>query len=158
MANSKNSVKKTHKAEKHHHEEKSVMYFKVDYPLELRKEVLKTAIEATQLLKRYEAFKGLLHLRHETYSDFNKIYKDIEFLSKKLRNRDLPVISKVQEDIKKVKIAEQRKMQMRQQQIVQKIEMGKSPSVEEHKHHLSEVERLDEELREIQQRLRNLDV
>ena len=66
--------KKSPKEERKHHEDNS-MYFKIDLPLELRKEILKTAIEVTQLLKRHEGFKGLRHLRAETYQDFNKIYK-----------------------------------------------------------------------------------
>jgi hypothetical protein len=148
--------KKTKPSIVHHHEEKSAMYFRVDAPVELRKEILKTAIDTTQLLKRYESFKALHHLKSEVYQDFNKSYKEIEILTKKLTTKDLPVIERVQENVRKARNAEEKMAHIRQQPSL-RVESSIKEDTKEEKHYFSEDERLDNELRDIQSRLRKLD-
>lgn len=140
--------------EERKHNENSSMYFKIDLPLELRKGILKTAIEVTQLLKRHEGFKGLRHLRAETYQEFNKIYKEIDLLSRKLRTKDLPVIKKVREEIKKAEVQEQRPVHVVQHPgPVNALQGTERPRL-----HISEEDKIDNELREIQRRLHSLDI
>ena len=148
--------KKTKPSIVHHHEEKSTMYFRLDAPVELRKEILKTAIGTTQLLKRYESFKALHHLKSEVYQDFNKVYKEIDVLTKKLSTKDLPVIERVQENVRKARNAEEKIAHIRQQPIL-KVENPSREEPQKEKHYFSEEERLDSELRDIQSRLRKLD-
>jgi hypothetical protein len=140
----------------HHHEEKSIMYFRIDNPVELRKEILKTAIDTTQLLKRYESFKALHHLRSEVYQDFNRSYKELEILTKKLGTKDLPVIERIQEDVKKARNAEEKIAHIKQQPISM-IERPIKEDNKEEKHYFSEEDRLDSELMDIKSRLRKLD-
>jgi hypothetical protein len=151
---------------KEHKEEKTAMYFKIDSPLSLRKEILRTAIDTTQLLRDYESFKSIKHTKMERYKEFNKVLKDIELLTKKLRSRDLPVINKVQGDIKKAKLLEQKNVLDQEQaqklkaKIKSNIEFQKKEPVQEAKveQHLTDEERLEKEIRDIQSRLNRLDV
>lgn len=138
--------------------ESTAMYFRIDYPIELRKEILKAAIDTTQLLKRYESLKALSHLRSEVYQDFNKKYKELEILTRKLSTKDLPVIERVRSDVKRARSSEQKMMSA-----INEIPIPK-PSVKSEEHResrqlrqLSEDEKLDQELRLIQDRLKRLE-
>lgn len=152
------NAKKAKAEPKHHHEKEDFMYFRVDTPLELRKEILKSAIDTTQILRRYESYKGLSHLKSEVYQDFNRVYKDIDDLSRKLRTKDLPVIEKVREDVKKARLSEQKSVVVHQQDFREQInsQMPKQQEAIIEKHALTDQEKLDDELRDIQSRLRKL--
>ncbi len=136
----------------------TAMYFRVDYPIELRKEILKAAIDTTQLLKRYESFKALSHLRAEVYQDFNKSYKELEILTKRLTTKDLPVIERVREDIKKARHSEQKMMSSIHELPIPKPSLMSDKDRESvRSRNLSEDEKLDDELRLIQDRLKRLE-
>ncbi len=147
-------------------EHKTVMYFKVDSPLSLRKEILRTAIDTTQLLRDYESFRSIKHAKMERYRELSKVFKEVELLTKKLRNKDLPVISKVQEDIRKAKLLDQRAVlnQEQAQKLKAKIRMNidyqkKEPEPEiKVEHRLTDEEKLEQEIKDIQSRINRLDV
>lgn len=146
--------------EKNQHKEKDIMYFKINAPLILRKEILKTAIDTTQILREYESFKAIKHLKLEKYKEFNRVFSEIENLTKKLRAKDLPVISRIQKNINKDTYLE--KKTVRQKEEMEKLKS--KPKVEEPKkevkveHHLTEEEKLEHEIMDIQARLNKLNV
>jgi len=152
---------KSHKEEKHivhkeHKAEKPSMYFRLKSPLDVRREVLISAIDVTQLLRKYEGFKGLRHLRTEIYQDFNKVYHDLEILIKKLRTEDIPVIEGIQKDLKKAKAAEDKMLHMERQEYKHPVKEEKKEEDIHVSPRFTEDDRLERDLRNIQERLNRL--
>lgn len=81
--------------------EKETMYVRIDHSVMLRKEILETAIEIANLIKRWEGYKVLREKKLQQIKVLKKLMSDIE---KEFRsfNRDLPKveIEKVDKEVK----------------------------------------------------------
>src|SRR3989344_1529773 len=59
------------------------IHIKIDRPIEVRKQILKYAIEVAQLLKSYEDYKELHHKKDQIYSNLSDNFYEIKDLETK---------------------------------------------------------------------------
>jgi hypothetical protein len=137
-------VKKHHNKAVHHHQhEDDTTYVRIDNALQTRKQVLESAIDITELMKRYESYKVLRELKM-------KEMKKLEILVKKIRT-EMNAYVKNMPKIKEVIEEEKKELKMLHQMEVHKTDR---PVVEE-KEHLTGIER---EIEEIKAKLKQLDI
>ncbi len=127
-------------------EKKAPVHVMVEQPLQLRKLILSAAIDATKLLKEYEEFVALKERKLKTLRYLHKEMRNIKSISKEFDDRhfpqiphELPVEHRKVHTLKSVpKIVEAPKT----------VTLPKKP--------VSEIERLNSELREIEEKLGSL--
>ena len=91
--------------------EESITYVKVDQPSHLRKNILETAIESAELLKKWESYQKIKEEKAEIFKKLvvvmNKIEKETNSLKKHLpKSEDIKVKERKKE---KVSIKEEEK-------------------------------------------------
>lgn len=129
----------------HHHAEPDTTYVKIDSALTTRKQILLSAIDVTELMKRYETYKILRELKMREM-------KKLEILTKRIRTeinaylRNMPRIKEVIEE-------ERKELKMLHQMEVERAK-GK-PVVVEHKDELTGI---DKELEEIKRKLDEISI
>lgn len=136
-------VKKHRNKAVHHHHEEDTTYVKIDNALQTRKQVLESAIDVTELMKRYESYKILRELKM-------KEMKKLEILVKKIRTE----MNSYVKNMPKIKeVIEQEKKELK---TLHQMEMHKTdkPVVVE-KEHLTGIEK---EIEEIKAKLNQLNV
>ncbi|MEW6063143.1 MAG: hypothetical protein AB1571_02120 [Nanoarchaeota archaeon] len=115
-------------------EKPEVMHVMLSSPYYLRKEVLKTAIDSTKLLKYFEDIKEIKAKKEAYLGHFKKIFDDMAKLSVDLYN-SLPKfeeeketekpgvkISKIQQPKKPIKTPEKSKIELELEEIEKKLE------------------------------------
>jgi|SRR3989338_2145295 len=108
-------------------------YIKIGHPLALRRDVLKSALETTRLLREYETYKRLRKEKVDRIKALKLLMNDIKIDLGILQEKYLPPLheNKIEEKVKK-------------------MQPKKTPEVK------SDLERLGLELKDIENKLREL--
>ncbi|MBS3159842.1 hypothetical protein J4436_03560 [Candidatus Woesearchaeota archaeon] len=126
------------------------IHIKIDRPIEVRKQILKYAIEVAQLLKSYEDYKELHHKKDQIYSNLSDNFYEIKDLEKKLtRGHSLPTLKQLgfeEKPTEKEHIIE----------TTQEIKIETKQIITEKPKGDSEIERLKNELKDIENQLKHL--
>lgn len=154
----KNKIKKENSSKKP--KDSTVTFVKMDGPLAIRKGVLQSAIFATELLRDYERYKALKEEKAVRSKQLIEIFNEIESLFRRLRTSDLPIFDKVEQEIKKSEMFKQRmfepptKTKVVKARTVQKQEV----KVVQPKKVISVEEKFDLDIKDIQDKLNNLEL
>lgn len=154
----KNKVKKENNSKKQ--KDHTVTYVRVDSPLVIRKGVLQSAIWTTELLRNYERYKVLKEEKAARSKQLVDIFNEIEALFRRLRTSDLPIFDRVEQEIKKSEMFKQRvtsepsKTKIVKTQVIPKQEVR----VVTPKKTVSAQEKLDLDIKDIQDKLNSLDL
>ncbi len=135
-------------------EEETFAFVKLYDSLEVRKELLKIALDDTKLLRDYEAYKNITKQKEEMIKAFSERMIDINGLVNELRKENFPYIKKVEEELKKeeeIKRIRNKGMKIKIIKETEKpLKITRKPSTQEDK--------LDVELRDLQNRLNKLGI
>jgi len=127
-------------------EQENPMYVFVNNPVNLRKEILRNAIDATEMLKNYEHFKSIRERKTKKLQELRGLLYDMKKTNKGLLN-SLP------------QLPEEKPKQAREEKTIPKakVEEPKEIKIEPPKIPVSREEQdLTRELMEIQKKLKNL--
>lgn len=158
MHHKKHLAKKEHTT--HKHRDKTVTYVRVDSPLAIRKGVLQSAIWGTELLRNYERYKALKEEKIVRSKQLVEIFNEIETLFRRLRTIDLPVFDRVEEELKKSEVFKERMFSPPKNAKVVKGNklVRQEVRVVEPRKVISTEERLDIDIKDIQDKLNNLEL
>ena len=81
-------------------QEENPMYVKIDMPISLRKEILKTALKSTSLLKDFEKLKEIIQKKKESIAKLRSIIVDV----KKTEKEFVKLLPELPEEIEKKKL------------------------------------------------------
>ncbi len=118
----------------------------IEQPIMLRKEILSAAIDATKLLKDYEEFVALKNKKLKTLRYLHREMKEIKRLSKEFNEDRFPVIPHEEVHAKKSVV---KKVEEPKPEVVKPVKVATKKSS-------TEVDRLNDELREIEEKLGRL--
>ena len=139
------------KAKKHIHEKKEPVHMMIDQPLLLRKNILSCAIDVTKLLKEYEEFMALKNRKMKTLKLLQREMKTLKSLSNEFNENHFP---NVPHELPHQKI--ERHTEPKQEAIsIKELKETLKPH-KEHKPHLTELDRLNQELRDVESKLNTL--
>ena len=158
MHKKKHLDKKENNSKKH--KDKTVTYVRVDNPLIIRKSVLQSAIWGTQLLRNYERYKALKEEKIVRSKQLVEIFNEIEALFRRLRTIDLPVFDRIEQELKKSEVFKERMFAPPTKTKVLRPQrtLRQEARIVEPKKVISTEERLDIDIKDIQDKLNNLDV
>jgi hypothetical protein len=148
--------RKTKKAKKL--TKKDILHVRIEKPIDFRKKTLKSAIDATSLLKNYESYKILKEEKMKKIVELNSTLKEIHHLMGELKNKNLPIVKEIEEEIqkeekrraKKISQFSKVKVQIKKPKDIEKPALIKRPD--------TEMSRLDKELEEIKLKLSRLEI
>jgi len=86
---------------------KEIMHVRIDNSINTRKEILKTALDTTRLLKDFEKFKDIRERKTNEIKKLHKVFKEIKLLKSHLKRYGLPSLP---EDVKKEIAIRQKKV------------------------------------------------
>jgi len=136
-------------------EEETFAFVKLYDSLEVRKELLKIALDDTKLLRDYEAYKNITKQKEEMIKAFSERMTEINGLVNELRKENFPYVKKVEEELKKeeeIKRIRNKGMKVKviKEDVEKPLKITRKPSTQEDK--------LDVELRDLQNRLNRLGI
>lgn len=119
-------------------------FIQLSEPRSFRRAILGSALNSTSLLKQLESYKKIKKLKQKKITELKKILEETKQLVSDLKSKDLPVI-----EIKQPKIVRK----------VEKVEKGKPKKVKKAPViKKKEVDKLDAELRAIQDKLASIKI
>ena len=77
----------------------NVVHIRIDNPISIRKNILKTAIDTTKMLYSYNEILILRDKETKLINKFKSLYNEINKLQKNLQDSDLPKISEKYEAV-----------------------------------------------------------
>ncbi|QQG39018.1 MAG: hypothetical protein HYS32_00980 [Candidatus Woesearchaeota archaeon] len=80
------------------------MHVAINSPLEMRREILESAISSAEILQHYEKIKEIKHRKLQYRKRLKKVLSELKFIAKELDN-ELPKV-KIQEDEKPKRVAQ----------------------------------------------------
>ncbi len=135
-------------------EEETFTFVKLYDSLEVRKELLMIALDDTKLLRDYEAYKNITKQKEVMIKAFSERMTEINGLVNELRKDNFPYIKKVEEELKKeeeIKRIRNKGMKVKVvNEEMKPLKISRKPATHEDK--------LDQELRDLQNRLNRLGI
>lgn len=133
-----------------------IMHVRVDNHKDLRRDLLKCALDSTRLLRDYEKFRKIRNEKEKRVKELHNIFKEIKVLKSQLKRYGLPELPKeVKVEIK----ARERKFEVPTKVITPKQALKvtkKSPKKKAIKKKTIVKDKLSSEIDEIENMLKNL--
>lgn len=120
----------------------------IERPVFLRKTILGAAIDATKLLKELEEFRVLKVQKEKAHKQLGRVMRELRGEQKRLENEHLPMLPEMQA------IRREPKQPFTPQPETAAPEQKSTPQRKPQQH--SEIDRLNTELRDIEERLKHL--
>ena len=128
-------------------ENKAVIHTIIENPETLRKDILKSAIDAAKIIKSYNDYFKIRDLKLKNINKLHSVLKEIKSLEKHLMETDLPQLSESEEHPKP---------KVNEKPIMPKSNTLQEKKVKVQQNSKTEVERLKDELDNIERQLKDL--